>query len=293
MTVERVENVDTMTQPAINAITENLSSARSLTQPKSQAWYKPTLSQQHGVYVVLLVSFLTGAALAQAWMLTTTLALVCAFLGFQAEHPIVLQIKQRRSLKPRFLVWGGLYSVVSVAIAFWLYLSFPILVWLYLGAIAALIVDAVSVFHREQKSIFNEFITFAAVCLCSPLAYAATTGTISATAMGLWVLNTLYFSSTIFTVKLRKPKTSSIVPGVVDHAIATLIVAVLYYLGWLPFMAALGFGLALLKFGLIALNQQWYRTARIQWVAMIETGTAFCFLTLVALSLLPVRLTMF
>jgi len=282
-----------MTQPAMNAVTENLSSVRSLTQPKSQAWYRPTLSHEHGVYVVLLVSFLTGAALAQGWTLATTLALICAFCGFQAEHPIVLQIKQRRSFKPRFLVWGGVYSAVSVAIAFWLYLSFPILLWIYLGAVAALVVDAVSVFHREQKSIFNEFITFAAVCLAAPLAYAATTGTISATAMGLWVLNTLYFSSTIFTVKLRKPKTSSIVPGVVYHAIATLIVAVLYYLGWLPLIAALAFGLALLKLGIIAWNQDGYRTAKIQWVAMIETGTAFSFLIIVALSVLPARLTRF
>jgi hypothetical protein len=280
-----------MTQPAINAVTENLSSARSLTQPKSQAWYKPTLSHEHGVYVVLLVSFLAGAALAQGWTVATTLALVCAFFGFQAEHPIVLQIKQRRSLKPRFLVWGGLYSAVSVAIAFWLYLSFPILLWLYLGAVAALVIDMVSVFHREQKSIFNEFITFAAVCLSVPLAYAATTGTISVGAIGLWVLNTLYFSSTIFTVKLRKPKTSSIVPGVVYHAIATLIIATLYYFDWLSLFTALAFGLALLKFDLIALYQKWYRTAKIQWVAMIETATAFSFLTLVALSLLPARLT--
>jgi len=64
-------------------------------QSKSQAWYRPTLSPEHGVYVVLLVSFLTGAAAAQNWTLATTLALVCAFCGFQAEHPLVLQIKQR------------------------------------------------------------------------------------------------------------------------------------------------------------------------------------------------------
>jgi hypothetical protein len=165
--------------------------------------------------------------------------------------------------------------------------------WLYLGAVAALVVDAVSVFHREQKSIFNEFITFAAVCLAAPLAYAATTGTLSATAMGLWVLNTLYFSSTIFTVKLRKPKTSSIIPGVVYHAIAILIITPLYYFGWLPLIAALAFGLALLKFGLIAWNQEWYRTAKIQWVAMLETGTAFSFLIIVSLSLLPAHLTRF
>ncbi len=151
--------------------------------------------------------------------------------------------------------------------------------------------DAISVFHREQKSIFNELITFAAVCLAAPLAYAATTGTISATAMGLWALNTLYFSSTIFTVKLRKPKTSSPVPGVVYHAIATLIIAALYYFGWLSLVTALAFGLALLKFGMISLNQEWYRTAKIQWVAMLETGTAFCFLTIVSLSVLPAHLT--
>lgn len=259
-------------------------------QSKSQAWYRPTLSSEHGVYVVLLVSFLTGAAAAQDWTLATTLALVCAFCGFQAEHPLVLQIKQRRSLKPRFLVWGGFYSVVSLAIAFYLYLSHPVLLWLYCGALVALVVDAVSVFHREQKSIFNELITFAAVCLAAPLAYAATTGTISATAMGLWALNTLYFSSTIFTVKLRKPKTSSPVPGVVYHAIATLIIAALYYFGWLSLVTALAFGLALLKFGIIALNQEWYRTAKIQFVAMLETGIAISFLTIVALSLLPSHL---
>jgi hypothetical protein len=216
--------------------------------------------------------------------------LVCAFCGFQAEHPIILQIKQRRSFKPRFLVWGSLYSAVSVAIAVWLYLSFPILLWLYVGAIAALIVDAISVFYREQKSIFNELITFAAVCLCAPIAYAATTGSISATAMSLWVLNTLYFSSTILTVKLRKTRTSSPILGVMYHAIAILMIASLYYFGWLPLIADLAFGLALLKFAIAALNQEWYRTAKIQWVAMLETGTAFSFLMIVALSVLPARL---
>lgn len=207
-----------MIQPATNAVTDKPLSSESHAKFHSQAWYHPTLSHEHGVYVVLLVAFITGAALAQAWTLSTTLALVCAFLGFQAEHPIVLQLKQRRSLKPRFLVWGSLYSAVAVAIAFWLYLHSPVLLWIYSGAVAALIVDAVYVLYREQKFIFNELITFAAVCLAAPLAYAATTGSLAVSAMGLWVLNTLYFSSTIFTVKLRKTKTSSPVPGVVYHA---------------------------------------------------------------------------
>jgi hypothetical protein len=269
-----------MTQNAIEATNK----------PNPQAWYRPTFSPEHGVYVVLLVSFLSGAALAQDWTLATTLALACAFFGFQAEHPLVLQLKQRRSLKPRFLVWGGVYGAVSLGIGLWLYLSVPVLLWIYGGAIAALVVDAISVYQRQQKSILNEFTTFAAVCLSAPLAYAATTGTLSTVAMGLWVLNTLYFSSTIFTVKLRKPKTNSPVLGVVYCAIAALLVTALYFLGWLPLIAALAFGLAPLKFSFAALNLQWYRTAKIQWVAMLETGTAFCFLIVVVLSLLPARL---
>ena len=281
--------METMTQSNIKLKSNDQTTAK----PNPQAWYRPTLSPEHGVYVVLLVSFLTGAALAQAWTFSTTLALICAFFGFQAEHPLVLQLKQRRSFKPRFLVWGSLSAAVSGAIAFWLYLGFPVLLWLYSGAIAALVVDAVSVLRREQKSIANEIVTFAAVCLSAPLAYAATTGTISATAMGLWGLNTLYFSSTIFTVKLRKPKTSSLVPGIIYHALATGIVATLYWYKCLPLIAALAFGIALLKFTIVAAKQQWYRIVKIQWVAMLESVTAVSFLIIVALSLLPVRLTTF
>lgn len=281
-----MRTLEAMTQSGVNT-----TSNAQTTKPNSQAWYRPTLSPEHGIYVVLLVSFLTGAAAGVNWTLATTLALVCAFCGFQAEHPLVLQIKQRRSLKPRFLVWGGLYSGVSLAIAFYLYLTAPVLLWIYVGASAAFLVDVLSVLHREQKSVFNELITFAAVCLSAPFAYAATTGTISTLVIGLWTLNTLFFSSAIFTVKLRKPKTSSLIPGLVYHALATLIIVGLYWFGVLPLFTAMAFAVVLLKFGLIVWQQEWYRTTQIQLVAMLETLSAFCFLTLVSLSILPAHLT--
>ena len=271
----------------------NTTSNTHTTKSNSQAWYRPTFSPEHGVYVVLLVSFLIGVAAAQNWTLATTLALVCAFCGFQAEHPLVLQIKQRRNWKPRLLIWGGVYAVISGVIALYLYLNHPVLLWIYAGAIAALVVDAFSVLKREQKSGFNELITFAAVCLATPFAYAATTGTISLTVIELWALNTLFFSSSIFTVKLRKPKTSSLIPAVIYHAIATSIIFALYWFGLLSPITTLAFGVVLLKFALIVSNQQWYRTAKIQFVAMLETGTALAFLTIVALSILPAHLTTF
>jgi hypothetical protein len=275
-----------MNSPSLNSVITQPSSNK----PNPQAWYRPMFSPEHGVYVMLLVSFVTGTAAAQSWQWSTTLALICAFCGFQAEHPLVLQIKQRRSIKPRFLVWGGLYASLALTIAIYLAIDNSLLLWIYASAIVAFLVDAISVFYREQKSVFNELITFSAVCLSAPLAYVATTGTLSTTACGLWLLNTLFFSSAIFTVKFRKDKTHSIVPGVVYHAIATLILVNLWFLGWLSLFTALAFSVALLKFVLILWQRQWYCTTKIQFVAMLETGFALGFLLLTALSVLPAHL---
>jgi hypothetical protein len=259
--------------------------------PKSQQWYRPTFSPEHGVYVMLLVSFLTGAAAAQQWTWGTTLALICGFCGFQAEHPLVWQIKQRKSLKPRLLVWGSLYSGVAVAIALgllWYNSNRLPLLFIYSAAIAALIFDVVSVGQRQQKSRLNELVTFAAVCLSAPLAYMVTSGTIDKIAIALWVLNTLFFSSAIFTVKLRKTKTASIIPGMIFHGMATAIVLLLWLTGWLSPITASAFGVGLVKFILILWQKDWYCTAKIQQVALLETVSSFAFLSIVALSVLPV-----
>ena len=122
------------------------------------------------------------------------------------------------------------YAGTTLGLGGYLALRVPMLLWLYLGAIAALIIDAIAVLHRKQRSVANELLTFAAVCLAAPLAYAATLGTLSVLVFGLWLLNTLFFGSAIFTVKLRKSKTESWVPGLIYHAIASAIILILWFL---------------------------------------------------------------
>lgn len=267
-------------------------------------WYSPTVSPEHGAYVVLIFSFLTGAAAAQQWTWTTTLALLCAFCGFQAEHPLVLQIKQRRSWKPRFLVWAGVYGGIAITIAAWLFwlnletwkgdeswLESWALLIIYGVALAATLVDGVLVWKRQQKSRVNELVTFAAVCLSAPLAYVATTGTLPLTMIGLWLLNTLFFSSAVFTVKLRKVRTASVVPGLIFHCLATILIVLLWQIHWLLPITAAAFGVAWLKFGLILWQKDWYCHTKIQHVAMLETGASLLFFAIAALSLLPSHLT--
>ncbi|MEA5507684.1 YwiC-like family protein [Halotia wernerae UHCC 0503] len=265
---------------------------------QAQAWYRPVISPEHGAYVVLGLSFLVGSAAAQQWTWATTLALVCAACGFQAEHPLMLQIKQRKSWKLRFLVWGGLYGGVTVGAALALYWwqggGWSPLLAIYGAAALALVIDAIAVYRRGQKSIANELITFAALCLAAPLAYVATTGTLAPMVCGLWALCSLYFSSTIFTLKLRKPSKGEIAEATLGraiayHGLAPLLVASLYGLGLLPLVPALAFGVALVKFLGISLGLNWFRTTRIGPVAAIETVTALLFGAIVTVALLPVH----
>lgn len=296
-----------MTPPITPSITPpNTSTDAELLTPKRQqmpTWSRPTVSPEHGIYVVLVVSLLTGAAAAHQWTGSTSLAMISAFCGFQAEHPLVVQIRQRKSLKPRLLLWGSIYGGTAAAIALYLYkrdlygheLWFSPLLWVYGGAIAALIFDCVSVLRRDQKSIFNEFVTFAAVCLAAPFAYIATTGHLSAEVIGLWLLNTLFFSSSIFTVKLRKLKQNESLSTAIQrlifyHIAATITVLGLYEFSILPLFPALAFSIVLIKTGSILWQQRWYRTTRIQHVALIETLSALLFCLMAVISVLPAHL---
>ncbi|MEM9246237.1 MAG: YwiC-like family protein, partial [Cyanobacteria bacterium P01_F01_bin.153] len=247
-------------------------------------WLRPTVSHHHGVYVVLLVSFLTGAAAAQSWSIATTLVLICALAAFQAEYPFSLQLQNRRSWKPRYLMWGGVYGAIAIGIAASLYLQTPLLIWVYLGAIAALIIDTIAVLYRQQRSRVNELITFGAVCLSAPFAYVATTGTINSSIVALWLLNTLFFGSTIFTVKLRKPKTAALLPVIAYHVISAAVILGLYFMGWLGVFTALGFSIAIFKVLFILINKEWYCTVPIYRVAALETVCGMLFMAIAAIS---------
>ncbi|MEL7038082.1 MAG: YwiC-like family protein [Cyanobacteria bacterium J06592_8] len=259
-------------------------------RPNLQAWYRPTISPEQGILLILFGSVVTGSALAQHWTYSTTLALICAFFALQTEYPLILQIKQRRSWKPRFLVWTAIYGSIASAIAFILYLQTPALLWIYLSGSIALVTDAAHVYYQKQKSVLNEFNGFMAICLAAPLAYTATAGHLSLSAAALWILNTLFFGSAVFTFKLRKKKGCSLKAGSIYHLVASMIIVLLYGLNCLSLVTALAFAVALLKFLLVCFRSEWYRTTRFHHVALFETRCALMYIAIAAISVLPAHL---
>ncbi|MEL6553166.1 MAG: YwiC-like family protein [Cyanobacteria bacterium J06621_11] len=258
--------------------------------PNQKCWYRPTFSPEHGVLLVLLGAVLTGAALAQAWTTETSWACLATFLALQAEHPVVVQIKRRRKWRPRYVVWAGVYGGLAIAIALFLCLRHPVLFWVVGAALIALSIDVLSVLNRSQKSSFNEIVMFSAICLSTLFAYGATAGTLTTQSLGLWILNSLFFSSAVFSVKLRKSKTRSLKHGIIYHSIAASMIVLLYGVGWLSLLTALGFAIASIKLLTIACCKQWYQTCRFEHIARFETYFALIYTALIALTVLPAKL---
>ncbi|WP_299486501.1 YwiC-like family protein [Acaryochloris sp. IP29b_bin.137] len=252
-----------------------------------QPWYRPTFAPEHGALLVLFGSLLSGAALAQSWTSNTTWACVCAGCALQAEHPLVVQLKQRRSWKPRYLVWAGIYGSLSLSMALYLALKTPELLGLYFLGLISLLIDGIAVLKHQQKSIANELVMFAAICLSTLLAYGATTGALTVQAWGLWILNTLFYASAIFTIKLRKTKTNHLKPGAIFLGIAVLVTLGLFYYQWLLPLTALTLALAVLKFGVVVWQRDWYTQCQFEHVARFETYFTVAYVCLVALTVLP------
>ncbi len=257
---------------------------------KLPIWCRPTFVPEQGVFLVLFGSFLTGAALAQQWNQSTNLALICAFSTLLVEHPYVVQLKQRKSWKPRYLLWGGIYGTTALSLATVLGFQSPVLILIYALAIVGFIADGIAVLYQKHKSIANEIISFATICLAAPLAYGATTGNLSAEAIAIWILNTLFFSSAIYTIKLRRKKTQSLKPGIIYHGLSVLIVLGLYSINYLSFITALSFAVAIIKFGTVNLVLDWYRQARFQFIAIFETRFALVYIAIASISVLPAHL---
>lgn len=157
-------------------------------------------------------------------------------------------------------------------------------------AIIGFIADGVAVLHRKHKSITNEIVSFATICLAAPLAYGATTGHFCTEAIGIWILNTLFFSSAVYTMKLRKKNTQSVKSGAIYHLVSCLILLGLYSLNYLSLITALCFLVAIVKFGLVNCLLNWYQKAKFHSIAIFETRFALIYIAIACISVLPAHL---
>lgn len=167
----------------------------------------PPLPHEHGAWVILYAPLvITLAALAPV-PITPALLLFVAVTGlFLGRNALGLILRRRGNAGTTF--WLGVYLIVAAAGAVPLLLSPNRGNLLFIGGLAAALfgVHALLLLRparkRLDRSQWGEVLAVGALTLTAPAAYAVVCGHLDAMAVCLWVSCALYFSSSIFFVKM-------------------------------------------------------------------------------------------
>jgi len=198
----------------------------------------PVFSPEHGAYVVLVASLLIGVVAVGDWSGVTTLAAIAALAAHQAQFPF-MQLLRRRRIDARLATWGVVYAAVAAVAAYRVVSAVPPLariVWVAAGVFGVAL--ALSVLGR-YKSLAQELVVFAGLCLTSPWAEAATRGYMVRETLGRWLLLVAAFWTAVLAVRVRSRGVGARGTSVAYGAIAVAG-------AW-----------ALAQAGLVAINEMW------------------------------------
>ncbi|MFL6216546.1 MAG: YwiC-like family protein [Blastocatellia bacterium] len=165
------------------------------------------LPREHGAWAMLYVPFVVGALVAAE----INLRVVCLFFStsflFIARESLLVWWRARRRGQSQAAALKMLIVYASLAGLFGLPLvAVYKLYWLVpLGAAIAglLLYNAEQATRREDRTITGEVLAILGMTLTAPATYYATRGALDVTALWLWALCALYFTSSVFYVKLR------------------------------------------------------------------------------------------
>ena len=174
------------------------------------------LPKEHGSWAMFVVPLIIGFAVAAqsaaqlaAYWPWRSILLIAAALGlFLIRFPIDTLIKTRKrpnTDRTWLIRWAIVYGLIAAVCGGWL-IVIDQLYWLIpLSMVGA----ALLVYHwwlverRKEMSVRGELAGIFGLALGAPLAYYVATGMLNGIALGLWIVNALYFGGTVFYIKLK------------------------------------------------------------------------------------------
>lgn len=174
---------------------------------------KPTclnmpLPKEHGSWAMFAVPLIVGFAVAAQWQWRSILLILAALGLFLVRFPIDTLIKTRRrptADRARLIRWVIVYGSLAAICGGWLMIVDQLYALIVLGLLGA----ALLIYHwwlvdrRQEMSVRGELAGIFGLALGAPLAYYVSTGALNGTALGLWIVNALYFGGTVFYIKLK------------------------------------------------------------------------------------------
>jgi hypothetical protein len=242
---------------------------------------KPVWSRQHGAYITLVTSWLTGTLLSEHIYPIHFVILLMLLSGFNFTE--FLQDRFLRNSPPsqRKKLWTWIYSALAVLSAVCVMINvieFKFILPFFIGAgLLFLLLTKL----RLHKNIFPEFLTFAVLSLGGLIAYNPHNQTQIKVMFPLWMLMFLYFSSTIFLVKIRFSRVR------ISEVLAYLFISfvVLFYIWGNILIVWIVSGLIALRIIPVVFIYNRFKQLKITSIGIIETGFQILFLITILLTL--------
>ena len=179
------------------------------------------LPKEHGAWGMLYVPLACGALVAGAggWRVLL-LALATTFLFVARESILAIWRARARQRDPGTATrLAVIYLVLAGAAGSPLLVVWDLHGMVPLGIAAAglLVWNAARAAKREERTVAAELIGIAGLTLTAPAAHYVALTVWTSTALWLWLLNALYFGSSVFFVKLRVASAHSKSPREVDR----------------------------------------------------------------------------
>jgi hypothetical protein len=166
------------------------------------------LPKEHGAWAMFAVPLIVGFAVAAQWQ-WRSIWLIAAALGlFLVRFPIDTLIKTRKrptADRAGLIRWAIVYGSLAMIGGGWLIVVDRLVALIGMGLIGVMLL----IYHwqlverRQEMSARGELAGIFGLALGAPLAYYVSTGVIDGTALGLWIVNALYFGGTVFYIKLK------------------------------------------------------------------------------------------
>lgn len=165
------------------------------------------LPKEHGAWAMVYVPFAIGALVAGSFSLRVALAGLAVTFLFISRESLLLWWRARsrgqKGIEPRKIMLIYMGAAAAAGLPLIIYYKLFWLAPLGMLTLALLVFNAQQALKREDRSISGETMAILGMTLSAPTAYYAACGSWDGTALWLWAMCALYFTSSIFYVKLR------------------------------------------------------------------------------------------
>ncbi len=180
---------------------------------KSKNNFAPLIPDDHGAYVMLLFPLVVGAVVGSIAdptpkspilaFIFLTLALLAAFFAHEPLE-IITKPNINARAKRRAALWLAIYGIILLVCGSALILTWQLwgILWLALPAVIPPAIELISRRWRKQRSLGVRLAGIGALVLSAPAGYYVATGKLDRLALGLWVINFIYYGSTLFYVRI-------------------------------------------------------------------------------------------